>query len=324
MKFSLNKNKDFSCKLSDNANASNKVPQFNPGRFSSALIEKYYSKTLGLGAGRTELVDWLRKKHESDEASMNLADRLEACKPDRRCWSAACPKCSYAAQTFTTEVAVKFLTSHQDRNKIVCVSVVPADGDIPQGKLSSDQHARNVRRWKEALRRAGVTWFIGATDWSFNEHNGGRYKPSWQEHFYGFTATDDPKELKKKLKEQFPTTDSIPRPVRVKVWDEDPTAIEYMLKPIFWRRIGTDEGQRCEKDSTEKRECRATDKQPLRSAEKHELLMFLDKIGIQGRFLMRWLQFTNLRGSGWTIVDRAPKGRMHGNGGSMQLKRQTS
>jgi hypothetical protein len=25
-------------------------------------------------------------------------------------------------------------------------------------------------RWKEALGRAGVTWFIGATDWSFNEH----------------------------------------------------------------------------------------------------------------------------------------------------------
>jgi hypothetical protein len=255
---------------------------------------------------------------------MGLADRLEACTTDKRCWSAACPQCCNAAQTFTTEVAARFFYTHPHLDNIVCVSVVPTDGEVPQGKLSAGQHARSVRRWKEALGRAGVTWFLGATDWSFNEHNGGRYKPSWQEHFYGFTAADDPKELKKKLKEQFPATDAIPRPVQVKVWDGSYTAIEYMLKPIFWRRIATDEGERCEKDSTEKRECRATDKQPLKAAQKHELLMFLDDIGIQGRFLMRWLQFTNLRGSGWTIVDRAPKGRMHGNGGSMQLKRQTS
>jgi hypothetical protein len=195
--------------------------------------------------------------------------------------------------------------------------VVPPDGMTPQGKLSADQHQRNIRRWKEALGRAGVTWFVGATDWSFNEHTDGRYDPSWQEHFYGFTATDDPKRLKKRLKEQFRATDAIPRPVQVKVWDGNQTPIEYMLKPIFWRRIGTDEGQRCEKDSTEKRECRATDKQPLRKAEKHELRMHLDEIGIQGRFVMRWLQFVNVGSSGWTIVDRAPNGRMHGNGRSV-------
>jgi hypothetical protein len=291
---------------------------FNPGRFASALTEKYYPKGLGLSVGlnvkRKSLVDRLRKRPDDDDAS-DLANRLEACKTDQRCRSAACPNCTHAAQTFATEVVSKFLAAHPDRDKIVCVSAVPPDGEIPKGELTADQHARNVRRWKEAMGRAGLTWFLGAADWSFNEHSEGRYKPSWQEHFYGFTATDDPKQLKKTLKEQFRATDAIPRPVQVKVWDGNQTPIEYMLKPIFWRRIGTDEGQRCEKDSTEKRECRATDKQPLRKSQKHELRMHLDEIGIQGRFLMRWLQFVNVTGSGWTIVDRAP-GRMHGNGGS--------
>jgi hypothetical protein len=252
---------------------------------------------------RTDLVNWLRKKFDSDPASVSLADRLEGCKTDQRCWSAACPKCTYAAQAFTTGVTARFLAAHPDRSKIVCVSVVPADGEVAKGKLSAKQHKRNIRRWREALGRAGVTWFIGATDWSYNEHNQGRYKASWQQHIYGFTATDDLQQLKQMLKEQFRATDAIPRPVQAKVWDGDPTAIDYMLKPVFRRRIGTDDGQRFGKDGDGKRECRATDKQPLKAAQKHELLLHLDEIGIQGRLLMKWLQFVHVGGSGWTVVD---------------------
>jgi hypothetical protein len=315
----IRKNK-LALKSSTASSAKEKHVPFNPSRFCSALAENYYPKGWGKGAGlnveQSDLVDWLRKKYGSDPASMSLADRLEACKTDHRCRSAACPKCASAAQAFTTDVVSKFLAAHPDRKKIVCVSVVPVDGEVAKGKLSAEQQPRDLRRWKEGLARAGVKWFIGATDLSFNEHTDGRYKPSWQEHFYGFTVTDDPSELKKQLKRQFPKTDAIPRPVKVKVWDGKQKAIEYMMKREFWRRIGTDEGQRHEKDTTEKRECRATDKQPLRKAQKHELLLHLDEIGIQGRLLMRYSQFVHLAGSGWNIVDRAPKGRVRGNGPS--------
>jgi hypothetical protein len=293
---------------------------FNPGRFLSGLTEACYPKGMGLGVRtfvkKDALIDWVIKKHSDDAAAMDLAGRIESCERDHRCFSAACPMCTHAAQAFTTEVVSKFLTSHPDRTKIVCVSVVPSDGEILAGQLNAAQHARNVRRWKEALGRAGITWFLGATDWSFNEHKNGRYQAFWQEHFYGFTITDDPQKLKKLLKQQFPPNDAIPRPVQVKDWDGDEAAINYMLKPVFKRRIGSDNGQRHEKDSGGERECRATDKQPLRAKQKHELLLFLDEIGIQIRFLMRWLQFVHLAGTGWTIADRAPKGRMHGNGQS--------
>jgi hypothetical protein len=302
---------------SPNKNAPS-TAHFNPGKFSSGLTEDRYPegfpKGVALNMKKTKVVEWLRKKHNTDEAAMDLADRLEGCKKNDRCLSPACVKCSQAAKTFATKVVRKFLAAHPDRNKIVCVSVVPADGEVAKGKLSSQQHARNVRRWKEALGRAGVGWFVGAADWSFNEHTDDRYEHGWQQHLYGFTGTDDLKQLKKKLKKQFPASDAIPRPVQVKPWDGDKKAIRYMLKTDFRRRIGTDEGQRCEKDSTEKRECRATDKQPLRSSQKLELLLHLDQIGLSSRFLMRWLQFVLLGGSGWTIVNRAPKGRMRGNG----------
>jgi hypothetical protein len=291
---------------------------FNPARFSSGLTENYYPKGIGpgvrLGIEKSKRVDWLRKKYGDSQTSVSLAARLEACKTDQRCRSPACPKCADAAQAFTTEVVGKFLAAHPDRKRIVCISVVPADGEIPKGKLSADQHARNVRRWKEALGRAGVPWFIGATDLSFNEHAGGRYPSTWQEHFYGLTATDDPVQLKKKPKKLFPASDAIPRPVKITTWDGNQTAVAYTFKPVFWRRIGTDDGQRRGNDGDGKRECRATDKQPLRSSQKRELLLHLDEIGIQGRLMMRWLQIIHAGGLGWSVVDRAPKRRGRGNG----------
>ena len=207
-----------------------------------------------------------------------------------------------------TEVARKFLKEQPSSDTIVCVSIVPADGASKPGKLSQDQHARNVRRWKAALGRAGVTWFIGGSDWSFNEHDEDRYPGHWSHHLYGFAATTEPEELKKALQRQFPKTDVIPRPVKVQVWDGQKRPIRYMLKPEFWRRIGTDDAQRFDKTNSGQRSCRATDKQPLPSSRKRELLLHLDQIGLQGRLVMRWLQIVHLGVAGSAVVERGPKG----------------
>ena len=152
-----------------------------------------------------------------------------------------------------------------------------------------------------------MTWFIGGSDWSFNEHDEDRYQPHWSHHLYGFAATTDPEELKKALQRQFPKSDAIPRPVKVQVWDGKKRPIRYMLKPEFWRRIGTDDGERFDKANGEQRSCRATDKQPLRSSRKRELLLHLDEIGLQGRLVMRWLQIVHLGPAGSAVVERGPK-----------------
>ena len=146
------------------------VTPFNPARFNDQIDEALYARNWGPGARlkneRKELVNRLRKKAKNDPASLALADKLESCKPNTRCKSAACPECSHAAAQLVTEVAQRFLKEQLSAGTIVCVSIVPADGASKPGKLSQDQHARNVRRWKEALGRAGVTWFIGGSDWS--------------------------------------------------------------------------------------------------------------------------------------------------------------
>ena len=148
----------------------NPVTPFNPARFNDQIDEALYAGAWGPGVRlkreRKAAIDWLRKKANGKQAVIELADKLEGCKPHARCKSAACPECSHAARQLVTEVARRFLSDQPSSDTIVCVSIVPADGASKPGNLTKDQHARNVRRWKAALGRAGVTWFIGGSDWS--------------------------------------------------------------------------------------------------------------------------------------------------------------
>jgi hypothetical protein len=213
-----------------------------------------------------------------------------------------------------TEVTRKFLKEKAKAATVVAVSVVPADGTCARGQLTPNQHTRNVRRFKERLGRAGISWFLGGSDWSFNEHENDRYQPHWSHHFYGFTTCTDPEDLKKKLQAQFPKTDAIPRPVQVQEWDGNKKPIAYMVKSKFNRRIATDDGQRFDKDNKKNRSCRATDKQPLKSSQRRELLLHLDQIGLQGRLVLRWLQILHLGIAGPAVVERGPNGRVRGKG----------
>jgi hypothetical protein len=92
-----------------------------------------------------------------------------------------------------------------------------------------------------------------------------------------------------------------------------------MLKSKFYRRIGSDEGQRFNKANGKDRTCRATDKQPLRSSQKRELLLHLDQIGLQGRPILKWLQIVHLGIAGSAVVERGPVGRMRGNAKNREL-----
>jgi hypothetical protein len=298
-------------------NASTPTP-FNPARLNDQIDESFYpvpgwsKKGTNLTRKREAGVAWLRKKFKDDTSSLALATKLESCKPQARCKSAACPECAYAATRLLTPITKKYLDDQARASIIVCASIVPADGIVAPGQLSPAQHQRNVRRWKEALGRAGVAWFIGGSDWSFNEHEDNRYPRHICHHFYGFTATTDADDLKKQLQAQFPKTDAIPRPVKVQEWDGKKKAIRYMVKAEFFRRIGSDDGKRFNKANGKKRSCRATDKQPLRSSQRRELLLHLDQIGLQGRLILRWVQILHLGTVGSAVVERGPKRRGRG------------
>jgi hypothetical protein len=286
---------------------SRNLARFNPGQITGLLDENSYRRGRKAGAHDQRKERVVRLRRGKGQRAKALTDQLDGCRPKHRCLSPTCPECGAAANAASLKAIRSFLDNHHHHHgeQIVVVSVVPADGEIAPGELNAAQHARNIRRWKQALGRAGATWFIGATDWSYNTHVEHRYKSRWIEHFHGFTATHDVKDLKRKLRKQFPATDAIPRPVHVKQWDGNDDAIRYALKATFWRRIASDNGQRYSKHG-KRRKCRATDKQPLTRKQERQLLLHLDQLGLQGRFVLRWAQFTALNRE-WTLVDRKPR-----------------
>lgn len=289
---------------------SKRYESLNPSSISDALTEDFYTKKTDkrkqLKRDRKKRVAWLRKKGKGNADLERLADKLENCRPRHRCKSLACPQCADATQRLFIRITRRYLDS---ASHISCVTIVPTDGILDPKHLSMADTKRFIRRTKDKLTRAFVTTFIGAVDWSKNESKEGSHKPFWCQHLHGIALIDDRKALKKALNKQFPASRNVRRPITVKEWDGEKTAIRYLMKSPAKRRISIADGQRFDKKTGRQRQCRDTDHQPLRSKDLMTLLFLLDEIGIAGRLVLKGVQFMNLRKSGPTLIDRRSRSR---------------
>jgi hypothetical protein len=168
-------------------------------------------------------------------------------------------------------------------------------------------HERFIRRTKDKIGRAGILTLIGAVDWSLNEVRG-KSRKRWSRHLHGVIPEGDTNAELEALKKQFPKSRDVRKPVHVAPWDGDPKALRYLMKQPTKRRISF-MGTRFDKKSGKRRKCRDTDKQPLRFAERLELLLHLDHIGISGRLVLKGVQFMNLSGKGPAFLDRQSQAR---------------
>jgi hypothetical protein len=280
-------------------------PPFNPGRFTDALAETLYAHGWGEALKpkreRERRARLLRKSNNA--AALALAVRLDACAPKARCRSGACPECGFAAQKLYAKTLRRFIDKHRGSKTITAVTIVPTVM-LPPGTLSLLSHRRALDRLKYALKLAGVQWFVGGVDFSFNEHSQNRYPAAWSWHVHGLAPTKNLVGLKRGLKGRFRSSRAIPRPVKVVEWDGRSEALNYTLKWEFERRVGRDGGIRHTAFGG-KRTCRVTEKQRLRSHEKRELLLHLHEIGLQGRLFFRCAQFQSSGAP--KIVLRKPK-----------------
>ncbi|MDX7949940.1 hypothetical protein P7D22_01965 [Lichenihabitans sp. Uapishka_5] len=162
-------------------------------------------------------------------------------------------------------------------------TIVPTGSMIPVGSLREIDHANMVRRLKRALVGLPFDWMAGGFDYSLNEHKSERYDPHWLPHLYLIGAADDIPRLRHELSRRFSANDAVPRPVKVKPWDGRWNAPFYTLKVSAYRRVGVDDGERFDPKSGKLRFCRNTEQQRLRSAERLELNLHLDDLGISRR-----------------------------------------
>jgi hypothetical protein len=121
---------------------------------------------------------------------------------------------------------------------------------------------------------------LGAIDFSFNEDHQQKYQPFWSPHFYLITSTKEKAILKKNLCKLFSKTEEIPRPVKISSFRNKARRRSYALKMIFRRRIGYND---IKKENGKTRKYRNTSYDKLRAAERLELFMYLDKIGLADR-----------------------------------------
>lgn len=83
------------------------------------------------------LVKRLRRFGKDNPAALDLAARLERCRPHRRCRSGACPECARAFQRWFVLATATFLVEQTGRlgKRTTILSPIHADGIVKPGSL---------------------------------------------------------------------------------------------------------------------------------------------------------------------------------------------
>jgi hypothetical protein len=233
---------------------------------------------------RCKRIKLLRKYRQTEPAARIVAKRLKACEYGSRCLSGACPECGHLLQRWFVRHSKRFISTHIDNfdGDLVALSLVPVNSAARPGTLESVSIGNCQRRLKYALQAANIEATLGGIDFSLNEDRKGKYARFWGPHYYLITSTQNKNKLIKVLRPFFGKIKTRPRPVKVTPFDNKASRRSYALKMIFFRRIGYDE---IKMRDGKKRQCRNTSRDKLRSKERLELFIYLDKIGLAARVI---------------------------------------
>jgi hypothetical protein len=238
-----------------------------------------------IGEERLRQIKFLRKHGNTHPDALVVAKRLESCEPKHRCLSAACPECERLFQRWFVRRSRKFIARHiaLPGNWLVAVSIVPSGRIIPPGQLSVLDIAKLQRRLKYALKKTKIRVALGGIDFSLNEDREGKYQPFWCPHVYLITSTKNKNKLGNKLRRIYLKSEEVRVPVKITSLENNAYRRSYALKMHFKRRIGYLD-IKCKHEKI--RECRNASRDKLRAAERLELFIYLDKIGLASRVIL--------------------------------------
>jgi hypothetical protein len=138
------------------------------------------------------------------QAYNGLADKLDSCRPRRRCGSLACPKCARAfqkAKFAAQRRSIKKLAKARTGKQLVMANLIPLWMTIRPDQLPQLDIAERNRWLKDALAAAGFRRVMfGSADISWER---GYYQLHWHIGMW----TSNAEQLTKRLKAIFPSTD---------------------------------------------------------------------------------------------------------------------
>jgi hypothetical protein len=223
-------------------------------------------------------------------AARALANKLDACSPPNRpCLSGACPICMRAQQRWLVMDTVHvhyWIWLDNPTYSPQALSLVPVFGQILVGSL----HACDVDKFRssvrDALRACGIRDYKLGLDISLDQPAGVAGPGFWQLQLWGLfhdpeTPWHEPKTpWHEHLKALVDPKDVVTNPV----WVRKPRSLEaaaaYGLKSTFDRRVGY------WKTYLHREACWNTRDRILRGEPWVELMLFLDRIGLERRLLL--------------------------------------
>jgi hypothetical protein len=161
------------------------------------------------------------------------------------------------------------------------ISLVPDFGRIAVGKLSTFDHVAFRQSARSALLSAGVQRFILGLDVSLDHEDRRLNEAFFQLQWWGlFQEPDGP--WRDRLKALVNSTGIVTRPLKVITPDSLEAAAAYGLKSTFTRRVSYTDTNLTRLD---RGKCRNTRDRLLRGEASIELMLFLDRIGLENRLL---------------------------------------
>jgi hypothetical protein len=161
------------------------------------------------------------------------------------------------------------------------ISLVPEFGRVAVGQLHTFDNAAFRRSTRDALLGSGIQRFILGLDVSLNHDDGKTDEAHFQLQWWGFFE-EPAGNWRDLLKALANPSRIVSRPIKAITPDSFEAAAAYGLKSTFKRRVSYVEANRRRPD---RGKCRNTRDRFLRDEAGVELMLFLDRIGLENRML---------------------------------------
>ena len=143
----------------------------------------------------------------------------------------------------------------------------------------------------EAIEAAKISKAIGGFDITLNEHQKRKFAPHWQPHAWILVPKKEIRRRHMTFRKHFPKAiPTVCKPVMIKRFNGNLAGIAYALKGDFSRRISLPKARR--RDG--KGRSRNVRYRPLRARQKLELMLMLDRIGLESRVFLYGVEVIDL------------------------------
>jgi hypothetical protein len=161
------------------------------------------------------------------------------------------------------------------------ISLVPDFGRVVLGHLLTFDNIAFRTSTRDALIDSGIRRFILGLDASLNHEDGKPDEAHWQLQWWGFF--EEPSgSWRERLKSRVNPSRIVSRPIKTITPNSLEAAAAYGLKNTFKRRVSF---VKANLDRDDRGECRNTNDRLLRGDAWVELMLFLDRIGLENRLL---------------------------------------